>query len=335
MRLDELTKLCRRRRLDMIAVCTEANVRTFTGIACDNAIVSVEQGRTVFYTDFRYVPMVHRVAPGLKVRDIRKFAVRGARIGYEASIAHARFLKFAEQAPKAKFVDVGEDLAAIRAVKTADEIAAIRAAEALDCAIWETASRRFRPGMTEKGMARIIRKLMIDRGDGEAFDTIVCVGKNAAECHHVPDETVWDGRAPVLVDMGVKLNGVCSDLTRNLFPKPTAKYRKVYDLVRKAHDAAIAAARPGLTAKALDKVARDVIRKGGYGPAFGHSLGHGVGYEIHEAPTVSRRSDTVLRPGMTVTIEPGIYLEGELGVRIEDLILITEDGCEVLSKTRT
>ena len=368
MRIDELTKILKKRRLDMILVANQANVRALTGINCDNAIVAVrrlgggdvEKFGTVFYTDFRYVPMVHRVAPDLKCRDIKRFgagkktvgagkktvgagretlgagASRPRRIGYESSISHARFLAWQKKFPKVTFVDIAKDLAAIRAVKTPEEIAALRAAEKLNCEIWEIARGKFKAGMTERQMARIIQQLMIEKGEGEAFDTIVCVGKNAAECHHEPDDTVWNGREPVLVDMGVKLNGVCSDLTRNLLPASSVSrlpslYRKVYALVLEANRAAIAAAKPGMTGKALDKVARDVIRKGGFGKCFGHSLGHGVGYEIHEAPTASKKGDMVLKPGMLVTIEPGVYLEDNLGVRIEDLVLITETGCEVLS----
>ena len=343
MRTEELEKVAKRRKLDLVLVANQANIRALTGINCDNAILQTFQTsqtfQTCLYTDFRYVPMVHRVAPKLKCRDIRQFGKRAGRrspdrfnrIGYESSISHARFLEWQKKFPKAKFVDISKDLAAIRAVKTPDEIAALRAAEKLNCEIWEAACGKFKAGMTERQMARIIQKLMIEKGEGEAFATIVCVGKNAAECHHEPDDTVWNGREPVLVDMGVKLNGVCSDLTRNRVPRASRLYRQVYQLVLEANLAAIAAAKPGMTGKALDKIARDVIRKGGFGKCFGHSLGHGVGYEIHEAPYASKKGDMVLRPGMLVTIEPGIYLEDNLGVRIEDLILITETGCEVLS----
>ena len=354
MRTEELEKLAKRRKLDLVLVADQANIRALTGINCDNAVLEVSRFRgfevskfgIALYTDFRYVPMVHRVAPNLKVRDIKRFGTgkrrprRFNRVGYESTISHARFLEWQKKFPKAKFVDISKDLAAIRAVKTPEEIAALRAAEKLDCEIWEAACSKFRAGMTERQMARIIRKLMIEKGEGEAFDTIVCVGKNAAECHHEPDDTVWNGREPVLVDMGVKLNGVCSDLTRNLVPglnlqtsKPPKLYRQVYQLVLRANLAAIAAAKPGMTGKALDKVARDVIRKGGFGKCFGHSLGHGVGYEIHEAPYASKKDDRILKPGMLVTIEPGIYLEDNLGVRIEDLVLITDTGCEVLSSS--
>ena len=132
--------------------------------------------------------------------------------------------------------------------------------------------------------------------------------------------------------MGVKLDGVCSDMTRCVRGRGE-EYRDIYSIVLEANRAAIAAARPGMTSGALDKVARDIIRKAGYGKAFGHSLGHGVGYEIHEEPTARAKSKTVLEPGMFVTIEPGIYLEGKLGVRIEDLVLITPDGCEVITRS--
>ena len=341
MRTDELEKVAKRRKLDLVLVADQANIRALTGINCDNAILQLatrnSQLETLLYTDFRYVPMVHRVAPELKCGDIKRLGVgkrrprRFERIGYESSISHAKFLEWQKKFPKAKFVDISKDLAAIRAVKTPDEIAALRAAEKLTCEIWETARGRFRAGMTERQMARIIQKLMIEKGEGEAFATIVCVGKNAAECHHEPDDTVWNGREPVLVDMGVKLGGVCSDLTRNLVTGVSRTYRQVYQLVLKANLAAIAAAKPGMTGRQLDKVARDVIKKGGFGKCFGHSLGHGVGYEIHEAPYASKKSDMVLKPGMLVTIEPGVYLEDNLGVRIEDLVLITETGCEVLS----
>ena len=343
MRSDEISGLMKKRRLDALVVCGEANLQSLVGFSCDNGILVI--GReprvtTVFYTDFRYAPEARRKCRGLKIVDIRRFDIPsrgrsgcGSRIGFEGFVPYTRYLQFEKLAPKAKFVDVQKDLLAIRAVKTPDEITKLRAAEKLDCDIYEDAVKRFCPGMTERQMAAIIKTMMIERGEGEAFDTIVCVGKNAAECHHVPDATVWNGREPVLIDMGVKLDGYCSDLTRNLLPKRMSPaYRRVYELVKTAHDAAIAAAKPGMSGKALDKVARDVIRKGGFGKCFGHSLGHGVGLEIHEAPNASAKSDWILKPGMLVTIEPGVYLEDNLGVRIEDLILITEDGCEVLSR---
>lgn len=338
MRLEKLKKILRRRRLDAALVSDEANVLALTGVKCDNACVAVKGDAVFFFTDFRYFAEVRRVCPGLPVRDIKRLGAclaSARRIGYESCITHAAYLRLVEAFPKAKFTDILADIHALRSVKTPEEAAKLRRAEALAVEIWKDASAAFRPGMTEREMARVIKRMMLERGEGEAFETIVCVGANAAECHHVPDDTVWNGREAVLVDMGVRFGGVCSDLTRNIVPKRASRlYRRVYDIVKRANRAAIAAVKPGMTAKALDRVARSLIAKEGFGKCFGHALGHGVGYEIHEAPTVSKRSDTVLEPGMTVTIEPGIYLEGNLGVRIEDLVLVTEEGCEVLSADR-
>lgn len=334
MRIDEVQAVLKEKKLDQIVIRDQANLRAITGINCDNGILTVEAKKAVFYTDFRYIPMVHRVAPELACRDIKNFKPKGAKVGIEFSMSHRAFLDLQKKAEKTEFVDIVKEIHDIRMVKTPEELEKLRAAEQITVEIWEDACKLFKAGMTEREMANVIKKMMIDRGEGEAFETIVCVGKNAAECHHEPDDTKWNGKDPVLVDMGVKLNGVCSDMTRNYIPGKTSKlYKEVYDLVLKANLAAIAAAKPGMTGKALDKVARDVITKGGFGKCFGHSLGHGVGYEIHEAPAASKKSETVLKPGMSVTIEPGIYLEDNLGVRIEDLVLITETGCEVLSKT--
>lgn len=331
------------RRLDAAVVFGQANVRSLTGVDCDNACLLVGGGKSVFYTDFRYAPAVRRTAPWLKVEDIKKLSgkkplrVGGlsfSRVGYESSVTHAKFLSLKKVFPGAKFVDVAGDIGGLRAVKTAWEMDALRAAERLNDEIWAEARGRFRAGMTEREMARVVKHLMIERGEGEAFETIVCVGRNAAECHHVPDDTVWNGRDPVLVDMGVKLGGVCSDMTRNIVPeRPSRLYKKVYSLVLEANMRAIAAARPGITAEALDRVARSFLARNGFGKAFGHSLGHGVGFEVHEPPYAARRQKTVLKEGMSLTVEPGVYLEGNLGVRIEDLILITADGCEVLSRS--
>jgi Xaa-Pro aminopeptidase len=327
-RIDRLAEIAARHRLDDVLVFNEADIRALTGVECDSACLTLK----AFYTDFRYAAMVHRLAPWLKVRDIPRLKPKGRRVGYCPSLSHARFLKLQNAAKGAEFVDVENEIKALRMVKTPEEQEGIRAAEKLNVEIWNEAKEIFRAGMTEREMARIIKRLMVERGDGEAFETIVCVGANAAECHHRPDDTVWNGREPVLVDMGVKLGGYCSDLTRNLVPKSVrGLYRRVYALVEEANRAAIAAVKPGMTAAKLDKVARDIIKKGGFGKCFGHSLGHGVGYEIHEAPTVSAKSRIVIEPGMIFTIEPGIYLEGNLGVRIEDMVLVTEDGCEVLS----
>lgn len=343
-RLAQFSRLQARRKLDAVLVFGEANIRALCGVVCDSGCLVLQcNGEAVFLTDFRYVPAVKREFPQLKVIEVsarmqmlqavRKVVGSAARIGYEGSITAARFLELAKLFRTTKFVNIEDDIHKLRAVKTQEEFVKIAAAEALNDECWNLAQEMMRPGMTEREIARIIHSIMVQIGDGEAFPTIVCAGANAAECHHVPDDTPWHKGEPLLVDMGVKLDGVCSDMTRCIGGDSNKEYQKIYKLVLCANMAAIAAARPNITTGALDRVARDVIKKGGYGGAFGHALGHGVGYEIHEAPTLRPNADEVLRPGMTVTIEPGIYLPGKLGVRIEDLIYITETGCEVLSRS--
>ena len=343
-RLEALARRAARRRLDAVLLFGEANVRAVTDVVCDNGCLVVSpHAAPIFITDFRYVPMAHRVAPWLKTVQLKRgqaFAdavktilPRGIRrLGYEGSVPASRYRSLMKAFRRTELVDVAEDVLALRAVKTLSEIAKITQAVALNDEIWSLARKEMRPGMTEKDIQRIIRGFMNALGDGEAFETIVCAGVNAAECHHVPDDTEWRRGEPLLVDMGVKLDGVCSDMTRCIEGRQK-DYRKIYSIVLKANKAAIAAARPGITCGALDKTARDVIRKAGYGKAFGHSLGHGVGYEIHEEPTARAKSKTMLEPGMFVTIEPGIYLEGQLGVRIEDLALITPEGCRVITRS--
>ena len=348
-RLAAFVTRLRRRHLTVAIVCGEANQRGLFGFGCDNGRLCVPSDGSdpVFYTDFRYIPEARRTAPWMKVCSLSRFTadtsglLRGGRhkVGYEGSITASKFLELRKMFRKAVFVDVAADILLLRAVKTPQEITKVAAAAALNDRIWREVRREIKHGMTEKDIRRIIRDWMNALGDGEAFETIVCVGANAAECHHVPDDTIWRRGDSLLVDMGVKLGGYCSDMTRCL--RGTAgrrngvpsRYDEIYALVLSANRAAVAAARPGMTGKELDAVARRIIAKAGYGKLFGHGLGHGVGLEIHEYPVASKRYDMVLKPGMFVTIEPGIYIEGELGVRIEDLVLITKDGCEVISQS--
>jgi Xaa-Pro aminopeptidase len=348
-RMAEFSAKLKKRGISLALIHGETNQKGLAGFGCDNGVLCVgpvpTPERTEFYTDFRYIPAVKREAPWLKVRDISRFDVGGYlpkkgtfKVGFEGSVPTTRYLELQKMFGKrARLIDIEKDVLMLRAVKTPSEIAKIAAAEALNDRIWGQALKEFEPGMTEKDMQRIIRAWMNALGDGEAFETIVCVGANAAECHHVPDDTVWRKGEPLLVDMGVKLDGYCSDMTRCVRSTEASikgvKYNEIHDLVLLANRTAVAAVKPGITGRELDSIARKVISRAGFGRYFGHALGHGVGLDVHELPVASKRSDTVLKPGMIVTVEPGIYIEGEIGVRIEDLVLVTADGCEVLSSS--
>jgi Xaa-Pro aminopeptidase len=190
------------------------------------------------------------------------------------------------------------------------------------------------PEMTELNAAHELEHAMRRFGaDGVSFPPIIAVDDRAALAHYHPGQRVIGGAKLLLVDWGAQTAArYKSDLTRMLiFGKPTKKLAKVYDTVLKANERAIRAIRPGMTCQAIDAVARGYIQKSGYGKRFGHGLGHGIGLDIHEMPRFAPNSDTVLEPGMVVTVEPGIYLPDWGGVRIEDDILVTQDGCEVLS----
>ena len=220
----------RRRKLDAAVLFGQKNILSLIGVGCDNGALVIDGERIRYATDSRYVPAVRRTALSLPVTDCHRDLERAVcrflhdvrplrRIGFEGDVPASRYLALSKCLSRATFVDIGSDMLGLRAVKTPVEIARVTAAEALNDRIWNMARRDFRPGMTEKEIQRIIRAYMNALGDGEVFETIVCAGANAAEYHHVPDGTVWHKGEALLVDMGVKLDGVCSDMTRAITPR--------------------------------------------------------------------------------------------------------------------
>lgn len=195
--------------------------------------------------------------------------------------------------------------------------------------------KEVRPGRTERELARLVRSLARRHGAGAlAFDPIVAAGRNAADPHAKPGNRKLRKGQLVMIDLGTRYGGYCSDMTRMVaVGRPTDEARKVYAVVLRAQRAAIKAARPGITGRELDAVARGVIDRAGYGKYFVHALGHGVGRKIHQDPRLTPRRNHRLKPGDVVTIEPGIYLPGRLGVRVEDMLLITARGNRDLTHT--
>jgi len=193
---------------------------------------------------------------------------------------------------------------------------------------------QIRPGMTEWDIRVALRGVMDQVSQGEAFDTIVCAGANASRCHHHPSLRPLRRGQELLIDMGVKVEGYCSDMTRVVFfGPPSPKLREIYRIVLAANRRAIAGVRAGMTSHAADRLARHVIEKAGYGKFFGHSLGHGLGLQVHDPGSLRAGGKELLPEGMVVTIEPGIYLPGVGGVRIEDVVVLRAKGCEVLTRT--
>lgn len=258
--------------------------------------------------------------------------LKGKTIGVDKSLP-ARFLLPLMAASKVSFqLDTFVDAA--RLIKDDDELEAMRQVSLLNDAAMERLIKEIDGLKTEQQLTDRLAEIYEELGaDGFSFDPIVAFGSNGADPHHETDASRAHPGDSIILDIGCKKAGYCADMTRTVFlDDPSEDAQKVYDTVRRANLAGIAAVRPGATFAQVDAACRDLIEKAGYGPYFTHRTGHGIGIEVHEPHDVSRANQAVLKPGMIFSIEPGIYLQGHLGVRIEDLVLVTEDGCEVLNK---
>ena len=247
----------------------------------------------------------------------------------------ARWLVPLMQAGAARaFVLASDAVDDTRAIKDAREQELMRAASAVNDEALAWLVEQVRPGVTElaiaEGLLGTYRRL---GAEDHSFSPIVSFGPNAADPHHEPDETPLAPGDMVLFDVGCKRDWYCSDMTRTFFTaEPTEHQRAVYETVLRANEAAEAIVRPGVTFAEIDLTARRIIEDAGWGPQFNHRLGHQIGLQDHEPGDVSATHDEPVQPGMCFSIEPGIYLPGDLGVRIEDLVIVTEDGCEVLNR---
>lgn len=221
-----------------------------------------------------------------------------------------------------------------RMIKTREEIDFMRESSHLNDKAVHQAISALRDGVSEREIAKVYTTSAVALGAfNGSFDSLICFGANCAEPHHDTDDTVIKKGDSVILDVGAKLNGYCSDMTRTVFFGEADEEQKfVYNLVEQANAAGRAAVRPGVKMKEIDRAARSVIEKAGYGEYFIHRTGHGIGLEVHEFPDVSSVSETVCEPGMIFSVEPGVYLKGKFGVRVEDLVCVTEDGCETFNQ---
>ncbi len=346
-RLARFREELRKAAVDVAYLSLEPSVFYLSGVRTDNGVLVVPQrGRVVLLTDFRYVAAAERVLPAWVDLELLELSAEGRRrqvelllrrarcVGFEGEMVASRFVLVCDAVGRERLRDVSYCMAAARCVKSAYELERIRRAAAVTDAVFAEVVEAGCLELSEREIAQRVRMGMLARGGDEAFATIAAWGANAAECHHVSDGSRARGKGCLLVDMGAKVDDYCSDMTRCVvYGKPSDRFRRVYDVVLKAQRAALKRVRPGVACAAVDRTARRIIEAAGYGDKFGHSLGHGVGLVIHEAPVLGGASSGVLEPGMVVTVEPGVYLPGVCGVRIEDLVVVTEDGCEVLSQS--
>ena len=254
-------------------------------------------------------------------------------LGIDGSMRAKFLLELMEAGAAVAFRDASPIMQRVRACKDATEQEKMREASRINDLAMEQFKKSVRKGMTELELAEQMLSIYRSLGaDGFSFEPLVGFGGNAANGHHGPDATVLQEGQCVLLDVGCKKDGFCADMTRTFFlGEPDPESRKVYETVLAAQLAAESMIRPGVRLSDVDKAAREVIEQAGYGPYFTHRLGHFIGLEVHEAGDVSQKSDLIAEPGMIFSIEPGIYLPGKMGVRIEDLVLVTQEGVELLN----
>jgi Xaa-Pro aminopeptidase len=337
---DRLEQQLAERELDRMLVLDLLNIRYLTGFTGTNGACVCGPGVRLFFTDFRYTERAEAEVEGWEIHTIADDWLGGiaehlqGRVGFEDDHMSVRLLEKLKEklAEGVEMVPAGGRVEELRRVKDEGELALIEeAAELADEALRWSAEQGL-AGRTERSVARAFEAKVRELGGDPSFPAIVAAGPNGALPHAEPGEREIGKAELVVFDMGAAIDGYCSDGTRTFATgDPGEEAIEVYEVVREAQQASLDAIQAGVKGEDVDVVARKVIDAAGHGDRFGHGLGHGVGLELHEAPRLSLRSDDVLAPGEVVTVEPGIYLPGKLGVRIEDLVVVTENGVRNLS----
>ncbi|MFO8081727.1 MAG: Xaa-Pro peptidase family protein [Armatimonadota bacterium] len=328
--------------VDALLVSAEPNVRWLTGFSGEGLLVLDEAG-PVLCTDSRYAVQAGEEAPELELvadgnhldEAIERLVATGAECpGFEAAhLPYAHYQRLAEKLEGAELQPLGDQIRRLRAVKDSAEVALIRRAAQMADSAFIDLRERIEPGMSEREAAEELRRLMVLAGaEGPSFDVIFAAGPNGAKPHARPGERVVAAGDLIVIDWGAVVDGYCSDCTRTVIAgEPDTRQLEVWEAVRKAQLAAMEGLRPGMEGREVDAIARESLEESGYAQYFGHGLGHGVGLEVHELPTVGQKSENTLEAGMIVTIEPGVYIEGWGGVRLEELVLVTEEGAEPIT----
>jgi Xaa-Pro aminopeptidase len=351
-RLARLRAAMRPAGLDAVFTTHPSSRRYLTGYTCEDTPPNESAGSVLVTRDAAYLrtsvlneTQARAEAPDCTIvpylranmaEQLREIGARHGitRLGFEEDvILYSDYKLLRETLLDAELVEIGTLISDLRLIKDREEVALLRRAQQITVAAFVDVAKRIVAGMTEKQVAWELEKAVRAHG-GEAlsFPTIVGAGEHGARPHHtVTDRPIREGE-PIVIDMGAVYGGYCGDLTRTIVVgEPDEQFRHHYDLVLRALRHAEEVARPGLTGGDLDKAARDVIAEAGYDDKFIHGLGHGVGLHVHEGPSARKEGTDVFRPGMSLTIEPGIYLPEWGGVRIEDAVIFTENGIEILA----
>lgn len=347
--IEKLKALRAEKKLDAILVSDGYNMRYISGFTGATGYLYLSDSRSLVLTDSRYTLQAKEESEpyGFEVLEVNRaeggypgaFASitledRVHNLGFEDnSLIYSQVKELQEALPSGTFVCLGDCLSKYRQVKKPWELARMERAEALGDAAFSYLLGELRPGVTELEIAaKLEYYVKTHGGEGMSFETIVASGLHSSMPHARPTRKMLEMGDFVTLDFGCICEGYCSDMTRTVvIGKANERQKEIYNIVMEAHMAGLAALKPGIPCSRVDKAARDVIAKAGYGAYFGHALGHNVGLEIHESPSLSQRDETILLPGMVETVEPGIYIPGFGGVRIEDMVVVTEDGYDDLT----
>lgn len=330
--------------VEAVLLTSVYNRRYITGFTGSSAYIYISKDRQVLLTDFRYIIQATAQCPDFEIVDYKKLGLIETletylkedsikAIGFEGNqITYGEQQLFSSRLPGYEWKSIGNIVEEIRMIKSAEEMVYLRKASKIGDEAFTHMLNFIKVGMTEKEIALELEFTMRKLGaSGNSFDPIIASGLNGALPHARPTDKKIQRGELLTMDFGCVYEGYCSDMTRTIaIGEINEKQREIYDIVLKAHLESLAALKPGMTGKELDSIARDIIKDAGYGDYFGHSLGHSVGLEVHEMPMLSQLGMTAFQEGMLATIEPGIYIEGIGGVRIEDLAVVTANGAESL-----
>lgn len=346
LRLNRVREQLNEDGLDALFITNAFNRRYLTGFTGTSGYVLITKEKALLFTDFRYTSqaaeqatayeiVLHAIKPTETILEtIQSLGVK--KLGFEKNhVTFASYLAYQEQFPGIELVPTENIVEKLRGIKDERELGYIRKAVEITELAFDHILGIMKPGISERDISTELEYFMRKNGaPSSAYASIVASGERSALPHGLASEKLIAANEFVTLDFGANYEGYCSDLTRTVFiGKPTDKHKELYSIVLEANRATLAGLKPGMTGKDGDSLARDIISGYGYGPNFGHGLGHAFGLEIHEAVRLSQQSKDIMTPGMVITVEPGIYIPGFGGVRIEDDIVITETGIEVLTKS--
>ena len=341
-RLQAVRERLQEKGLDALLVTSPFNRKYLSGFTGTSGYLLITMNKAILVTDFRYIDQANEQAQEYEIVQ-HKAAILdevGAqihrlnlhKIGFEKQFVSYSLYEGLKKL-SGEWVGVGGLIEEIRMIKSQDEIQIIKEACEIADKAFEHITKFIRPGVTERQVALELEFYMRKLGaDSVSFDTIVASGERSALPHGVASSKVIQSGDLVTLDYGAYYKGYVSDITRTVaVGEPSEKLREIYNVVLQAQLAGVSKIKAGITGRQADEITRSLIRDAGYGDYFGHSTGHGIGLEVHEGPGLSSKSDIFLQPGMVVTVEPGIYISNLGGVRIEDDVVITEDGCEIIT----